>query len=100
MAVFFDTHAHIDYPEYEPDLTAVIERARLAGIEKIISIGTGENEKLRAISEFYLAMPKAHWTTHALLSVIPLQLMAYHLASNLGYDVDQPRNLAKSVTVE
>ena len=32
MAIFFDTHAHIDYPEYEPDLPAVIERARLAGI--------------------------------------------------------------------
>lgn len=76
-----------------------LEEARARG-GKIISIGTGENEKLRAISEFYLAMPKAHWTTHALLSVIPLQLMAYHLASNLGYDVDQPRNLAKSVTVE
>jgi len=32
--------------------------------------------------------------------VVPLQLMAYHLSSELGYDVDQPRNLAKSVTVE
>ena len=31
MAIFFDTHAHLDYPEYEPDLTAVIERARLGG---------------------------------------------------------------------
>ncbi len=76
-----------------------LEEARARG-GKIISIGTGDNEKLRAISEYYLAMPKAHWTTHALLSVIPLQLMSYHLACSLGYDVDQPRNLAKSVTVE
>lgn len=76
-----------------------LEEARARG-GKIISIGTGDNEKLRSISEYYLAMPKAHWTTHALLSVIPLQLMSYHLASSLGYDVDQPRNLAKSVTVE
>ncbi len=76
-----------------------LEEARARG-GKIISIGTGENEKLRSISEYYLAMPKAHWTTNTILSVIPLQLMSYHLASSLGYDVDQPRNLAKSVTVE
>ncbi|QDK46870.1 glutamine--fructose-6-phosphate transaminase (isomerizing) [Bdellovibrio sp. ZAP7] len=76
-----------------------LEEARARG-GKIISIGTGENEKLRGISEYYLAMPKAHWTTNTILSVIPLQLMSYHLASSLGYDVDQPRNLAKSVTVE
>jgi len=49
MAIFFDTHAHLDYPEYEPDLTAVIERARLAGIEKIISIGTSLASSERAI---------------------------------------------------
>jgi glucosamine--fructose-6-phosphate aminotransferase (isomerizing) len=76
-----------------------LEEARARG-GKIISIGTGENEKLRGISEYYLSIPKAHWTTHALLNVIPLQLMSYHLASSFGYDVDQPRNLAKSVTVE
>ncbi|MGE5085855.1 MAG: glutamine--fructose-6-phosphate transaminase (isomerizing) [Bacillota bacterium] len=76
-----------------------LEEARARG-GKIISIGTGENEKLRSISEYYLALPKAHWTTNTILSVIPLQLMSYHLACNLGYDVDQPRNLAKSVTVE
>lgn len=76
-----------------------LEEARARG-GKIISIGTGENEKLRGISEYYLALPKAHWTVNTILTVIPLQLMSYHLASNLGYDVDQPRNLAKSVTVE
>lgn len=76
-----------------------LEEARARG-GKVISIGTGDNEKLRAISEYYLAMPEAHWTVASILNVIPLQLMSYHLASNLGYDVDQPRNLAKSVTVE
>ncbi len=76
-----------------------LEEARARG-GKIISIGTGENEKLRSISEYYLAMPKTHWTVSAIISVIPLQLMSYHLACSLGYDVDQPRNLAKSVTVE
>lgn len=76
-----------------------LEEARARG-GQIISIGTGDNEKLKGISQYYLALPKAHWTTNAILSVIPLQLMSYHLACNLGYDVDQPRNLAKSVTVE
>lgn len=76
-----------------------LEEARARG-GKIISIGTGDNEKLRGISEYYLAIPQAHWTVTSILTVIPLQLMSYHLASNLGYDVDQPRNLAKSVTVE
>ncbi|GIL17615.1 MAG: glutamine--fructose-6-phosphate aminotransferase [isomerizing] [Oligoflexia bacterium] len=76
-----------------------LEEAKARG-GKIISIGTGENEKLKKISERYLSIPKAHWSTNPVISVIPLQLMAFHLASSLGYDVDQPRNLAKSVTVE
>ena len=66
----------------------------------IISIGTGENEGLKSMSEFYLSLPAAYWTTNPLVAVVPLQLMSYHLADHLGYDVDQPRNLAKSVTVE
>jgi TatD DNase family protein len=49
MPTFFDTHAHLDYPEYEPDLAEVIERAREAGIEKIISIGTSLAASERAI---------------------------------------------------
>ena len=50
MAVFFDTHAHLDYPDYAQDLPAVIERARSAGIEKIISIGTDLESSRRAIA--------------------------------------------------
>lgn len=76
-----------------------LEEARARG-GKVISIGTGHNERLKNISDYYLGLPAAHWTVNAILSAIPLQLMAYHLASNLGHDVDQPRNLAKSVTVE
>ena len=67
---------------------------------KIISIGTGENKALKTMSEYYLSLPNSLWTTNPIISVVPLQLMAYHLAHSLGYDVDQPRNLAKSVTVE
>lgn len=76
-----------------------LEEAKARG-GKIISIGTGDNKRLSSISERYLHIPKAHWTTNPIISVVPLQLMAFHLAHSLGYDVDQPRNLAKSVTVE
>ncbi len=67
---------------------------------KIIAIGTGENAALKSMSEYYLSLPSSNWMTNPMLAVVPLQLMAYHLANNLEYDVDQPRNLAKSVTVE
>jgi TatD DNase family protein len=49
MAIFFDTHAHLDYPDYAPDLSEVIARAQSAGIAKIISIGTSLDSSERAI---------------------------------------------------
>jgi TatD DNase family protein len=49
MALFFDTHAHLDYPDYSADLPEVIARAKNAGIEKIISIGTNLESSARAI---------------------------------------------------
>jgi len=49
MAVFFDTHAHLDYPDYAPDLTEVLARAQAAGISKIISIGTSLESSDRAV---------------------------------------------------
>src|ERR1700685_3205337 len=49
MAVFFDTHAHLDYPDYAPDLPDVIARTQAAGISKIISIGTSLDSSRRAI---------------------------------------------------
>jgi TatD DNase family protein len=49
MAVFFDTHAHLDYPDYAPDLAEVVARAQAAGIAKIISIGTSLDSSERAI---------------------------------------------------
>lgn len=49
MPVFYDTHAHLDYPDFAPDFAQVIERARAAGIEKIISIGTDLDSTRRAI---------------------------------------------------
>ncbi len=83
---------------YEKTLSN-LEEARARG-GKIIAMGSGKNEKLKSVSDRYLAIPQAHWSTNPILAAIPLQLMAFHLAASLGHDVDQPRNLAKSVTVE
>jgi TatD DNase family protein len=49
MAVFYDTHAHLDYPDFAADFEQVLERARAAGIAKIISIGTDLDSSRRAI---------------------------------------------------
>src|SRR6185437_9658580 len=49
MAIFFDTHAHLDYPDYANDLSEVVARANAAGISKIISIGTDLESSKRAI---------------------------------------------------
>ena len=49
MAMFYDTHAHLDYPDYANDLQEIIERAHAAGIAKIISIGTDLDSSQRAI---------------------------------------------------
>ena len=83
---------------YEKTMSNLQEAKARGG--QIISIGTGDDEALKALSLHYLSLPESHWSTTGILSTIPLQLMAYHVADVLGYDVDQPRNLAKSVTVE
>ena len=58
------------------------------------------NESVIDIANHYITIPKTIGMLTPLLSVIPLQLLAYHVAVARGNDVDQPRNLAKSVTVE
>jgi glucosamine--fructose-6-phosphate aminotransferase (isomerizing) len=83
---------------YEKTLSNLEETRSRGG--KVITISTGKNESLEKISEYYLSIPKAYWATNPILAVVPLQLMAYHLALAKGHDVDKPRNLAKSVTVE
>ena len=47
-----------------------------------------------------LRIPRVHDLLSPVLSIVPLQLLAYHVAAARGHDIDQPRNLAKSVTVE
>ncbi len=67
---------------------------------RIISITTPSNEEVKEIAEFNVPIPETEDVLSPILSVIPLQLLSYYVAVNRGCDVDQPRNLAKSVTVE
>jgi glucosamine--fructose-6-phosphate aminotransferase (isomerizing) len=66
----------------------------------VIAIGTeGDNELIR-LSDIFLPIPDVPEIVQPLLAVVPLQLLAYHVARLRGCDIDKPRNLAKSVTVE
>ncbi|MGH7443864.1 MAG: glutamine--fructose-6-phosphate transaminase (isomerizing) [Longimicrobiales bacterium] len=67
---------------------------------RILVIGTEGNGDLRALVDHQLNVPRTAPMLSPLLTVIPLQLLAYHIAVLRGCDVDRPRNLAKSVTVE
>ncbi|MBQ5606168.1 MAG: SIS domain-containing protein, partial [Prevotella sp.] len=66
----------------------------------IIAIVTEGDETVKDIAEYTIEIPATLPALTPLLTVIPLQLMAYHVAVEKGLNVDQPRNLAKSVTVE
>ena len=67
---------------------------------KVISITQAKDERLERTSDWIMEVPATLPLLQAILTIIPLQLLAYHIAVLRGCDVDQPRNLAKSVTVE
>jgi glucosamine--fructose-6-phosphate aminotransferase (isomerizing) len=67
---------------------------------RIILIGTQGDSHLKNITDDVIYLPKVHEAMNPILYTIPAQLLAYEIASRRGCDVDQPRNLAKSVTVE
>ncbi len=67
---------------------------------RILAIASKGDEEIRAHADHVIYVPETIEMLSPLLSVIPLQLLAYHIAVLRGCDVDQPRNLAKSVTVE
>ena len=67
---------------------------------KIIGIVTEGDEQVRSLADHVIEVPETIESLTPLLTTIPLQLLSYHIAVLLGKNVDQPRNLAKSVTVE
>lgn len=67
---------------------------------KIIAVVTKGDEDIKKIADFCIEIPDTEECLTPLLSVIPLQFLSYYIARIKGRNVDQPRNLAKSVTVE
>src|SRR5690606_37093601 len=92
--VFVATKDH----SYEKIVSNIEEvRARKGRVIAIVNEGDTEVKKL---AEFTIEVPSTNEALQSLISVVPLQLLAYHIAVLRGCNVDQPRNLAKSVTVE
>jgi glucosamine--fructose-6-phosphate aminotransferase (isomerizing) len=83
---------------YDKSISNMQEVAARGG--RIMLLTSDDAEETGAGVEAVVRLPKAHPFTSPILSCLPVQLLAYHTAVALGTDVDQPRNLAKSVTVE
>ncbi|REJ75655.1 MAG: glutamine--fructose-6-phosphate transaminase (isomerizing) [Acidobacteria bacterium] len=83
---------------YEKTHSNIVEVKSRDGI--ILSVLTENDEMSSVVSDFVIEVPETTDLLAPILSVVPLQLLAYHIAVRRGCDVDQPRNLAKSVTVE
>lgn len=85
-------------PWYEK-MISQIEQAKARG-GSVIAVATEGDERLPELCDHIFWVPETPWLLSPVVTVIPLQLFAYHIAALRGLDVDQPRNLAKSVTVE
>jgi len=89
---------HSSELRYEKTHSNVVEVKAREGI--VISVLTEGDSMSSVVSDYVIEIPPASDLLCPILSIIPLQLLAYHIAVRRGCDVDQPRNLAKSVTVE
>ncbi len=92
--VFIATHDS----SYEKIVSNIQEVKARKG--RVISVVTAGDKLIPKMSEFVIEVPAVHEALMPMVSVIPLQLLSYHIAVMRGCNVDQPRNLAKSVTVE
>ncbi|MGC9199958.1 MAG: glutamine--fructose-6-phosphate transaminase (isomerizing) [Acidobacteriaceae bacterium] len=84
--------------KYEKTLSNIQEVTARGG--RVIAIAIQGDTHIRQLVERVIHVPQTHELLLPILEVVPLQLLAYHMAVRRGCDVDQPRNLAKSVTVE
>jgi glucosamine--fructose-6-phosphate aminotransferase (isomerizing) len=85
-------------PWYEKMLSQIEQTKARGGI--VIAIATDGDQRIEDLVDYVIWVPKTPWLLSPVTTIIPLQLLAYHIAVLRGADVDQPRNLAKSVTVE
>ena len=79
---------------------AALQESVKARKGRVIAIVSEGDQEINTMAEFVIEIPQTSDALQPLLSVIPLQLLSYHIAVMRGCNVDQPRNLAKSVTVE
>jgi len=87
-----------DIYTYKKVLSNIQEVKARNGI--IIAISTQGDEEVKKLADYVISIPKTLYILSSILSVIPLQLLAYYVAVERGLDPDKPRNLSKSVTVE
>jgi glucosamine--fructose-6-phosphate aminotransferase (isomerizing) len=85
-------------PWYEKMLSQIEQAKARGGL--VVAVATDGDETIAGLADHVLWVPETPWMLSPAVTVIPLQLLAYHIAALRGLDVDQPRNLAKSVTVE
>jgi len=83
---------------YEKTLSNIEEVKAREGI--LLALVTEGDTEVRKIAKHVIEIPATHDLLAPILEIVPLQLLAYHISVRRGCDVDQPRNLAKSVTVE
>lgn len=85
-------------PWYEKMISQIEQAKARGGI--VVAVATEGDERVASLVDRVLWVPEVPWMLSPAITVIPLQILAYHIASLRGLDIDQPRNLAKSVTVE
>jgi glucosamine--fructose-6-phosphate aminotransferase (isomerizing) len=83
---------------YEKMISQIEQAKARGGI--VVAVATEGDERVAKLVDKVIWVPETPWMLSPVINVIPLQLLAYHIACLRGLDVDQPRNLAKSVTVE
>jgi glucosamine--fructose-6-phosphate aminotransferase (isomerizing) len=93
-----DRNDQLSMTRYDKTLSNLKEVTARAG--KVIAIAVEGDKEIQESADHVVHVPAAPELLLPLLEVVPLQLLAYHIALLRGCDVDQPRNLAKSVTVE
>ena len=80
-------------------MVSQVEQAKARG-GRIIAVASDGDERIEKMADDVMWIPESPWLINPITATIPMQMFAYHIAAMKGLDVDQPRNLAKSVTVE
>src|SRR5213080_3312888 len=93
-----DPKDELSMVRYEKSMSNLKEVKARSGM--VIALATEGDEEIKEAADHVLYIPPAPEELSPILEIVPLQLLAYHIAVRRGCDVDQPRNLAKSVTVE